>query len=653
MKKIGIICTWPWGLVNAESEVTCRMKEAARNINVELIPITKDGYLVDSKFNKTKDRVNEKDLDFVITMRYEDVKMLDVFHYHAVWNPPNIFLQYDAYPIYARNIATNDDFLAYDDGGMKEYFHSLVGENTLDFENVSSLTASFPKTMMIPPKLPENISLFYCGNNWERFLKKELRHKGLFSLLDNQPYMNLYGPKGSWVGYKAFKGTIPFDGISLVREIHKCGAMLALTSGYHYRAGAATNRIYEACAAGAVTITDTNRFIKKHWKDSVLYIDYDPKNPAQMFKQIDGHIKWIASHRKEAEGMALQAQEICKNEFSLEKQLTDIINNHPARQKSVAKAYYAQNEKEKVLAVLFLDSPIYDEKTESVLRLGIENIEKQIYKNITLAVLCENSIYDKVETVTRNYTWIKLIRISFYDSLSNKELSRAQAFYSVKDKLPHDYLIFLSGNAELFSTHITQLKRALEDNQEVIAAYSAICLNTENTKNSVGGLYETNTELRIFKLCMNEDIYAPFDIFLMKSEIANMPESTHRYIDNLLPNALLCMAIYKNKQELKYLPKISCRQTAKNIEFPNVSDNYYQTNFIKGLIADSHPIGYDFAKSVKTLEGKSIKRAIHLARKILKIQIKLHKILLSFTISPSKKKKRKARIETWEKELKE
>ena len=193
-KNIGIICTWPWGVVNAESEVICRMKVAAERIGINLVCMTKEGNLVDETFTKTDKWVDASSLDFVISLHYEDIKMLDVFHYHAVWNPPNIMLQYKTYPLYARNMASHDDYLAYDDGGMKDFFQSLLGGQPLDLTHPSSLTASFSETMMLPPALPNHPALFYCGSNWERSIKKALRHKGLFTLLDKQPYTRLYGP---------------------------------------------------------------------------------------------------------------------------------------------------------------------------------------------------------------------------------------------------------------------------------------------------------------------------------------------------------------------------------------------------------------------------------------------------------------------------
>ena len=322
--NIGIICTWPWGVKNAESEVILRMQTACNNIGANLFCITKEGFIVDENFSKTTQKFDVNTLDFLITMHYEDFKMLDCFTYHALWNPPKITLQYSLYPLYMKNIATNDDFLIYDKGGMSNHLKSILIDNPRNLDGASSLTASFSYTDAIEPELPKDIKLFYCGVNWERYIKNaESRHTGLFKLLDEQDNVNLYGPEHSWDGYNNYKGSIPFDGTTILKEIHKCGVGLALSSDYHYRAGAATNRIYEISAAGCITISDTNSFIMENFGDSVLYIDYDKKDYKKMYEQINNHLSWIKNNPEAALEKAKKAQEIFKTKFSLEKQLTE------------------------------------------------------------------------------------------------------------------------------------------------------------------------------------------------------------------------------------------------------------------------------------------------------------------------------------------
>jgi hypothetical protein len=114
-------------------------------------------------FNKRIRKVDVQDLEFVISMHYEDLKMLDVFHYHLLWNPLKITLQYPLYHLYSKNIISHDDYLIYDDGGMSNHLKMMLSEHPRDLKVPSVLTPSFSRSAVIEPELLENPTLFYCG----------------------------------------------------------------------------------------------------------------------------------------------------------------------------------------------------------------------------------------------------------------------------------------------------------------------------------------------------------------------------------------------------------------------------------------------------------------------------------------------------------
>lgn len=240
--KIGIIFTWPWGVKNAESEVIIRIKTACKNLNIALICITKDGFIVDNTFNQTKEKINENELSFIINMHYEDIKLLDCFTYHALWNPPKITLQYDNYSLYMHNILTNDDYLVYDtEGEMFIHLLTLLHNENRFLNSPSFLSASFSKKDILPPSLLINPKLFYCGTNWEVFIDNKRRHTQLFDLLDTQDWIKIFGPNRKenhpWKGFRRYCGEIPFDGTSLLKEINNCGVCLVLSSVFHWEGG--------------------------------------------------------------------------------------------------------------------------------------------------------------------------------------------------------------------------------------------------------------------------------------------------------------------------------------------------------------------------------------------------------------------------------
>jgi len=177
--------------------------------------------------------------------------------------------------------------------------------------------------------------LFYCGVNWDK-LRSSDSYKRCFQMLDQTGLMDFWGPKNgldAW-GLHSYKGVLPYNGISLINGIKKCGAALLLHSQEHLQHDVISGRIFEAAAAGAVIISDRHKFIEKEFGDTVLYIDIDKNNKLsaeEMFKQINNHLTWILDNPDQALEMAQKAHAIFDAKFTLEaqlKRLGDFHNQH-------------------------------------------------------------------------------------------------------------------------------------------------------------------------------------------------------------------------------------------------------------------------------------------------------------------------------------
>ena len=154
------------------------------------------------------------------------------------------------------------------------------------------------------------------------------KYKQLFSRLDKTHYFNVYGQKNEWRHTpNCYRGFIKCDGSSLLRTMHNCGVTLILHAPDHFLGGTPTGRIFEACAASTVIISDRHPFIEKHFGDAVLYIDQE-KTSEGLFQQIDAHMRWIKSHPEEANNLAKRAHEIFISKFTLEMQLENLIKLH-------------------------------------------------------------------------------------------------------------------------------------------------------------------------------------------------------------------------------------------------------------------------------------------------------------------------------------
>jgi spore maturation protein CgeB len=102
---------------------------------------------------------------------------------------------------------------------------------------------------------------------------------------------------------------------------------LAIHSEKHLDAGIPTTRIMEIAAASAVAISDENQYIKKHFKDQVLFFDQN-QDATTMFKQIDDHVKWVLSHPKEAKDLAKAAHGTYYDNYTAEQFLINLEKFH-------------------------------------------------------------------------------------------------------------------------------------------------------------------------------------------------------------------------------------------------------------------------------------------------------------------------------------
>lgn len=601
-KTFAIICTWP-GAESAEKEVSLRLKKAAENIGMNPIFIAPDGYICDEDTNRTYRKINEHDLLFAITIHFYDYKMLDCFHYHVLWNPPEIPLNCDNYLFQQKNYISNDDFLTYDDGGMKNHLKSVLIDDERQLNGNSCLVGSFPKSEMLKPDL-SNPKLFYCGMNWEILggWSKNGRHMGLFRLLDDHNLVTIFGPKkpkgwnvAPWAGYKNYQGEIPFDGFSILQEIHKCGVVLAVSSDAHRRAGAVTNRVYEACAAGAVIISDDNPFMKKHFGDSVLYIDFNKENPLDTYRQIVEKLDWIKANPAKALKLAMASQKIFAEKFCMEVQLQQVLANHENRRKAVAEAMYSQHPEENILAVTYYDAPLFNAAERYRLQHVIKQIQNQNMANITLAIACDASQQDEIQAlIPAGCGNIKTVPFALFNKKHSKMLTRGQMLRRIQQQIPHAAFCILQGCEILFSDHFAILKRKLENRPQAYIAYSG-CFRAEKDNNRYLHRRGVIPYSDFYNCCV-----VPSGMFLFS---AQTEEFLQPYADDSLDGyeffAYLNRAVFTHKCEPVYSQHVTC---GINVSLPwqyqsTVLTGKMQKNFIQGLVA------YDYEQATAKVQN--------------------------------------------------
>lgn len=168
--------------------------------------------------------------------------------------------------------------------------------------------------------------IFHCGFQWDK-KRNGSEYRKMFSLLDAQGCLDIYGPQHKWDCTPHSVRGMTFDPKELQKAMQSSGIALILHTDRNLESGAPAARIFEAAAAGCVIISDRHPFIVKEFGDNILYVDHDLPGEA-LYQQIMAHRQWILDHPEKAEAMAKKAHQIFSEKFTLEKQLQDFKDFH-------------------------------------------------------------------------------------------------------------------------------------------------------------------------------------------------------------------------------------------------------------------------------------------------------------------------------------
>lgn len=588
--KMAIINPWP-GDMHAEAEVVTRMRVAANNIGMRLDTIDRYGRILECEESQELGRIIDgADYLFVINTHFDTHKSTDVFYYHTLWNPPELPLSWDGYDTISDNYLMNDDYLIYGHGSMYDHLKMILFHKPRDIDEASILTASFPENRMLEPNLAAPM-MFYCGMNWDVFMSGRGRHDGLFKLLDETGKVKFFGPDINeswggirpWKGYKCYQYPIPFDGFSILNEINKCGICLVLSSDVHRRAGAASSRVYEACAAGAVIISDNNDFVKRHFSNAALFIDYNKDNPRDTCNQIIEAFDWIINNPKEATELVHKSQEIFRKKFALEKQIANIVRNHENRIKVISGTMFALTEEKKVL-VTFVVNTIEKEFVASMIQPIIDNIRNQLYGNIILGIACDERIKQEVMKVVEHCGIdVKIVPLSIFDIKEMRHCTDGEAIRFLQNKVPHDLWINAYAHDVWFCDHITTMVREFDDN-EVYAVYSGR-LGFDKSKVGKVQLYDVLSHDVITKTKQPQWLPAPSQIMFSSKCEDEVEDYMMRLMDGYEHYLFLAVCWLHYGHEIRFTKRMSFgwRHTRRENRCTVMADKY-QLKLIRDLL---------------------------------------------------------------------
>jgi glycosyltransferase involved in cell wall biosynthesis len=308
---------------NAEFELLQRCKITCEKINVGFLLIHNDNIIQDTELKGIHiDTIDVSNILCIISLHPESPKTTKHFTIITLWNP----IEFHDENSWKRTL-TMDGFLsAYSDN----IDHYIKERSDKPFVGYLNTTLSGPiLDITFGQCLQPNYKCFYIGMNWEnrcnyltynRKTAIDLIHK-----LDHTDLISIYGPKYAWTGCKSYIGEIPFDGESIVYEIHRCGICLVLSSQHHMDDSVCSNRLFEGLAAGVPIISDKNPFIQTWFGDNIFYIDTSSADIA--VHQIQEYIAYFTTNPEETLVKIQNCREIFMNHFLMDKQLLQIIQN--------------------------------------------------------------------------------------------------------------------------------------------------------------------------------------------------------------------------------------------------------------------------------------------------------------------------------------
>jgi hypothetical protein len=457
--RFAVIKLWP-ELKTAEDECIERLKVTARGLGLECVAVDSFARTVEAPHVQ----LTAADVDFVLSLHFDTPKSYDIFSFVALWNPLQFFHEW-GYRRCTRNLLSHDDFLSCSSPWADDHVRrSLANDPTR--EGPELLLYHSLSEPILPPTTGEG-KLVYVGINWERVSGKPMRHAALLKLLDESGDLRIYGPRlfqgvDVWDGYKSYSGPIPFDGVSIVHEIHKAGVALVLSSKAHRESELMSSRLFETLAAGAVAICDDNPFVRRFFGDLLLSIDTSG-DANKTYQQVRAHLEWIRSEPEKAIARAREAQQIFLARFSLNKCLQEIYRELPRRKQKLARMY--QPKRREQISAIFL-MPEWEPR---VLERHALSLGAQTGVCIRAVLAIDGRQWEQFgaeiqQAVDQLPGDISVQTLDFLDPQTGRRRRIGRVISEAIERfVADDYWCIVAPHESLFSDHLCSLLHALEE----------------------------------------------------------------------------------------------------------------------------------------------------------------------------------------------
>lgn len=224
----------------------------------------------------------------------------------TMWNPPSGII----------HDRTRCEFIRSYDGYLpaSDCVRSFVKKEVFDNSttNIGSISGFnfYPSCLANIRSAKSYNSLVYLGVHWDGF-----RHNDVLQDLASTNSISFYGPSSAWKHIpQAYRGSIGFDGQSVVNEIAEHGVVLCLHRQPHIECNTPSMRLFEAASAGCLIISDAIEFAKVTFGDSI-FIMPETEDRAEFIRE---KLSWSAANPRKARDMARNSQSIFEKNYSLD-----------------------------------------------------------------------------------------------------------------------------------------------------------------------------------------------------------------------------------------------------------------------------------------------------------------------------------------------
>jgi phosphoglycerol transferase len=464
----------PWKHA-AENQAFRSLQLAAARIGHELI------HCADS------DEIEVQQPDFVLATASTQPKLNDCPHYGTIHEPRDRFLTNRDFYV---NLQTYDGYLTIS-GTLSRFLRDVMFS-----AGRSEGLGFYYNTCQRQERTTDLASLIagrrlivtYFGTNWDH------RRGDFFRILSDRDGVQICGPEHSWphINRKAYGGAPAFDGDSVQARYADNGIGLCFLSEQHLRDDIVSNRIFEVASVGAIAICCDTPWIRRHFGDSVYYVDQTLADNA-LVDAIMRRVDEIYAHPEEALRRAGQSRRIFEETFAAEALLGNAIEYHErVGAERAAKRTRARQQYEPLISVIVRcgGRPLADVET------ALRSIVVQTYGRFEVLFVRHGEL-DLSPLLQRPAPNVATMRV-----IDCPGGGRSATLWAGLQEVAGDYFCILDDDDWLFSDHFERLFQPFPaERLNRFMAFSGSIAEHRRGKPIMGG----GTERRaIFKFGLDE-----------------------------------------------------------------------------------------------------------------------------------------------------